>query len=91
MFDEQSTDNLVDTTCWTGVLDDAHNEMETTTSAPVEENKDEMEQFQRLSNAYSPNVEVEMFISVLNKLLMSRIGPTGWRTTVRDCPSRPVR
>ena len=91
VFDEQSTDGLVDTAYPTVVLDNAYNEMETTTSVPVEENIDEIEQLQMLSNSYAPHVEVETFISVLDKLLMSRIGATGWRTTACNSSPRSVR
>ena len=72
MFDGQSTDSLVDPGYSTGILDIAYNEMETAISAPVEESMDEFEQFQRLSNAYTPHVEVVMSTSVLKKLLIPR-------------------
>ena len=91
IFNEQSTDNIVDTDYVTANLDELYNNMATTTSVPLEENIDEIEQFQRLSNAYTPQVEVEMFILVFVRLLMSRIGATGWRTTARNGPPRSVR
>ena len=91
IFDEQSTDNLVYTDYVTLNLDDLHNNMATTGSVPLEENIDEIEQFQRLSNAYTPQVEVEMSTLILVRLLMSSIGATGWRTTARNGPPSSVR
>ena len=85
MSDEQST-NIPFDEIYLPVY--SNDEMMTTTYVPVEEDIGEIEHFQMLSNAYTPQVEVGMFVWLLAGVLMSTIGSTGWATTTSKSPSR---